>query len=105
MMKYEQSFPVFLVMFIIFLVVFLFITVSNTCCSKPEVIDAAETTSEFTCTVEEVCTPAYYIVTEEERYLLAKLVHSEASICSEECQRAVVSVVFNRLESGKWKKT
>ena len=72
MIKYEQSFPVFLVMFILFLVVFLFITVSNTCFSKPEVIDVAETTSEFTCTVEEVYTPAYYIVTEEERYELRK---------------------------------
>lgn len=46
----------------------------------------------------------YYKVTEEERYLLAKLAHSEGSICSEECQRDIVSVVFNRLESGKWRK-
>lgn len=46
----------------------------------------------------------YYNITEEERYLLAKLAHSEASICSQECQEAVVSVVFNRLESGKWRK-
>ena len=44
----------------------------------------------------------YYVVTTAERYLLAKLVHSEASICSEECKRDVVSVIFNRLESGKW---
>ena len=46
----------------------------------------------------------HYKVTDEERYLLAKLAHSEASICSEECQRDVISVVFNRLESGKWRK-
>ena len=46
----------------------------------------------------------YYKVTPEERYLLAKLAHSEGSICSEECQRDIVSVVFNRLESGKWRK-
>lgn len=51
-----------------------------------------------------VIVKTYYQITEEERQLLAKLVHSEASICSEECQRAVVSVVFNRLESGKWRK-
>ena len=44
----------------------------------------------------------YYEVTNDERYLLAKLAHAEASICSEECQRDVISVVFNRLESGKW---
>lgn len=46
----------------------------------------------------------YYNVTEEERYLLAKLAHAEGSICSQECQEAIISVVFNRLESGKWKK-
>lgn len=46
----------------------------------------------------------YYEITEEERHLLAKLAHSEASICSEECQRDVISVVFNRLESGRWRK-
>ena len=46
----------------------------------------------------------YYDVTAEERYLLAKLVHSEASIFSHECKVAVASVVFNRLDSGKWKK-
>ena len=45
-----------------------------------------------------------YEVTEEERYLLAKLAHSEGSVCSEACQRDIVSVVFNRLESGKWRK-
>lgn len=46
----------------------------------------------------------YYEVTPEERHLLAKLAHSEGSICSEECQKDIVSVVFNRLESGKWRK-
>ncbi len=46
----------------------------------------------------------YYDITSEERYLLAKLAHAEGSICSQECQEAIISVVFNRLESGKWKK-
>lgn len=45
---------------------------------------------------------SYYKITSEERYLLAKLVHSEASICSLECKKAVCSVVFNRLAAGKW---
>lgn len=44
----------------------------------------------------------YYKVTSEERELLAKLVHCEASICNMNCKYAVVSVVFNRLDSGKW---
>lgn len=62
-----------------------------------------ETTIELTeyTIVEE--DPLYYTVTEEERDLLAKLVYAEASICSVECQTAVVSVIFNRLESGHWR--
>lgn len=44
-------------------------------------------------------------VTPAERELLAKLVYCEARGESTECQRAVVSVVFNRLASGKWGKT
>lgn len=47
----------------------------------------------------------YYKITREERDLLAKLVHCEASICTNECKYAVLSVVFNRLDSGKWGKT
>ena len=44
----------------------------------------------------------YYSVTAEERELLAKLVYCEANTESVECQKAIVSVVFNQLESGKW---
>lgn len=47
---------------------------------------------------------AYYIVTAEEREMLATLVYLESSICSTECQRAVASVIFNRLDSEKWRK-
>ena len=43
-------------------------------------------------------------VTAEEREMLARLVFLESSICSDDCQRAVASVVFNRLDSGKWRK-
>lgn len=45
-----------------------------------------------------------FIVTDEEREMLARLVYLESSICSSECQQAVVSVVFNRLESNRWRK-
>lgn len=65
-------------------------------------VEEPETTIEPT-EPEEVITPMYYTITEEERELLARLCFLESSICSSECQRAVVSVVFNRLESGKWK--
>ena len=47
---------------------------------------------------------SHYNVTSEERELLARIVTCEASICSLECQKDVCSVIFNRLESGKWKK-
>lgn len=60
-----------------------------------------------TSTVEESSEPEvipYYIVTAEEREMLATLVYLESSICSEDCQRAVASVIFNRLDSGRWKK-
>lgn len=65
-------------------------------CSISEPIERIESFNEY-----EV--PNYYEISNEERDLLARLCFLEASICSEECQRAVVSVIFNRLESGKWK--
>lgn len=52
---------------------------------------------------EDEVTP-YYIVTAAERDMLATLVYLESSICSDDCQRAVASVIFNRLDSGRWKK-
>lgn len=45
-----------------------------------------------------------YNITEEERDMLASLCTLEASVCSKDCQRAVVSVIFNRLNSCKWNK-
>lgn len=41
----------------------------------------------------------YYYVTEEERETLARLVYQEGNNQSEECQRAIVSVVFNRVNN------
>ena len=48
--------------------------------------------------------PDYYNITESERDLLARLVHCEAATCSQECQKDIISVVFNRLESNRWRK-
>lgn len=48
---------------------------------------------------------AYYKISNEERELLARLVHCEASVCGTQCKYDVISVVFNRLESGKWGNT
>lgn len=44
-------------------------------------------------------------VTPEERLLIAQLVYREANLESLDCQKAVVSVVFNRLDAGKWGNT
>lgn len=46
----------------------------------------------------------YYTVSEEEREMLAKITYLEAGICGLECQKGIVSVIFNRLESGHWRK-
>lgn len=43
-----------------------------------------------------------YSVTPQERELLARLVWNEAGTCSQACQEAVVSVVFNQLAAGYW---
>lgn len=45
-----------------------------------------------------------YHITSEERDMLASLCTLEAGNCSMECKRAVVSVIFNRLQSRKWRK-
>ena len=44
----------------------------------------------------------YYEITDYERDLIAKLLWTEARGESLECQKAVVSVIFNRLDSGYW---
>ncbi len=62
-----------------------------------------ESTSSTTTSTPDTKEP-YYNITAEERELLARIVTCEASICSLECQKDVCSVIFNRLESGKWRK-
>ena len=47
---------------------------------------------------------SFFSITKEEREMLAKIVTLESSICSIDTQKDVCSVIFNRLESGKWKK-
>ena len=97
-----QSIYFLLFLTIVLSIILLCVTdVSKACQTNP-----VETTEEIA--LDNISTEFnnanYYDVTEEERYLLATLAHSEGSICSEECQRDIVSVVFNRLESGKWRK-
>ena len=53
--------------------------------------------------VEVVKEPIYtYNITSVEREMLARLVYREANIESLECQMAVVSVVINRWQDGRW---
>ena len=47
-------------------------------------------------------TPVYTTITEDEREMLARLVYLEAGSCSLDCQIAIASVIFNRLDSGCW---
>jgi hypothetical protein len=50
--------------------------------------------------------PTYtYNITSEEREMLARLVYREANVESLECQMAVVSVVINRWQDGRWGQT
>lgn len=47
--------------------------------------------------------PTYaYVVTSEEREMLARIVHLESNIESLECQKAVASVIINRWQDGYW---
>lgn len=69
--------------------------------------ESSKETSKEESSVPVINTPAvttYYSITEEERDMLATLCYLESSICSEECQKAVVSVIFNRLDSNRWRK-
>ena len=53
--------------------------------------------------VEVVKEPTYaYKVTSVEREMLARLVYREANTESLECQMAIVSVVINRWQDGRW---
>ena len=52
---------------------------------------------------EVVKEPIYvYNITSTEREMLARLVYREANIESLECQMAIVSVVINRWQDGRW---
>lgn len=44
-------------------------------------------------------------VKSQERELIARLLWTEARGENDECQRAIVSVIFNRLKSGNWGNT
>jgi spore germination cell wall hydrolase CwlJ-like protein len=79
-------------------------TITTVPTSKPKFdSDVTEPTAN-TPTTQPENKKSYYNITAEERELLARIVTCEASICSLECQKDVCSVIFNRLESGKWRK-
>lgn len=63
--------------------------------------DIPETTELI---IDDIEPTVVYNITEEERELLARLVYQESGICSIDVKKAVVSVIFNRLDSGRWKK-
>ena len=56
--------------------------------------------------VEVIKEPVYtYNITSAEREMLARLVYREANTESFECQKAIVSVVINRWQDGRWGST
>ena len=70
----------------------------------PEPAKAAEEVlDDTTLEIEDVVAPKYaYSVTAEERELIARLVHCEASVESQQCRIGIASVIFNRLDAGLW---
>jgi N-acetylmuramoyl-L-alanine amidase len=56
---------------------------------------------EVSVTVKEPEKMVYHI-TSEEREMLARLVYLESNTESLDCQKAIVSVVINRWQSGQW---
>ena len=79
-------------------------TTPTTSSTPSTTVHTSLNTTPTTSTVPETTTPKtmYYSVTEEERLLIAQLVYREANTESLECQKAIVSVLFNRLACGKW---
>jgi hypothetical protein len=75
-------------------------------CTAAAPQSAPQTSRKTTVTQEPVTEPSEpkppREVTPEERLLLAQLVYREANLESLDCQKAVASVVFNRLDAGKW---
>lgn len=65
------------------------------------------TTTKQSTTAKPTTTSMKYIynITSEERKMLAALVYLEANVESIECQKAIVSVVINRWQSGYWGKS
>ena len=68
-----------------------------------EVIKEVEVTTEIPVEIIKEVEPTYaYNITSEEREMLARLVYREANTESIECQKAIVSVVINRWQNGRW---
>lgn len=69
----------------------------------PPKVEIKEVEVEKEVIVEVIKEPTYkYNITSAEREMLARLVYREANIESLECQMAVVSVVINRWQDGRW---
>lgn len=79
-------------------------TTPTTSSTPSTTVHTSLNTTPPTSAVPETTAPKtmYYSVTEEERLLIAQLVYREANTESLECQKAIVSVLFNRLVCGKW---
>lgn len=99
---------------ILLLIVFIIIKpteiITVTSPTEIEIIKEVEVEKEVIIEVEKEVIievePTYqYNITSVERELLARLVYREANIESLECQMAVISVVINRWQDGRWGNT
>lgn len=103
--KMELILSFLIIITIIIAVIVLFATSSNSSNNEKDINVSRELfVSENSSSTEKIKyeNKKVFEVNEEERELLAKLVSCEAGVCSDECKKAVVSVVFNRLQSEKW---
>ena len=84
----------------IIIITMILTTVNISSCSTIE----DENLNEITIQQEDVITYVYNI-TPEEREMLARLIFLEANTESLDCQKAIVSVIINRWQSGYWGNT
>ena len=95
-----------LVGIILLLILCIIITPPHVEIKEVEVLKEVVVEVEKEVVVEVVKEPTYaYNITSSEREMLARLVYREANTESLECQMAVVSVIINRWQDGRWGQT
>ena len=100
-------------MVFILIIIMLLTTIDISSCSTDNNEDLNEITASIiesehlneTTTQQENVVTYVYDITPEEREMLARIIFLEANTESLDCQKAVASVIINRLHSGYWGNT